>query len=241
MRIDYYTYSDSGGRENNEDAVGAKVYDDRGIFVVADGLGGYVDGEIASKCVVDTVLDSFIDEPADSGSKYIARVLAEANDSIMKLQRTHGCIMKSTAVAMMIDSETVTWGHVGDSRLYYIHDNTIKYITHDHSVAYKKYAAGEISRSQIRTDEDQPGLLRTLGSRDRYEAEIYGESVRPEQGDAFMLCTDGLWVYLEDDEVLADRLKARDARDWAGKLLARVNERVDGYNDNLSLITVIVN
>ena len=239
MKLDHYSYSGTGGRENNEDAIGLKLRDGRGIFIVADGLGGYGKGELASACVIETVLKKFGDDEGKGAD--IAESLALANENILKLQEEHRAIMKSTAVVLSIDDDTATWGHVGDSRLYYIHDGKISYITHDHSVAYKKYAAGEIKRSEIGKDDDQPTLLRALGSRDRYETELCSEPVTLGTGDAFMLCTDGLWTYLQDDEVLYEYLRAEDAKDWGSRLLERVNKKVDGSNDNLSLITVIVN
>ena len=239
MKLDHYSYTGAGGRENNEDAIGIKIREDKGIFIVADGLGGYGKGELASACVIDTVLRDFAGE-GEGQCTGIAESLARANENILKLQEEHRSIMKSTAVVLKVDGCTAAWGHVGDSRLYYIHDGRLSYITHDHSVAYKKYAAGEITRAEIGKDDDQPTLLRALGSKDRHEAEVYPEQVILKAGDAFMLCTDGLWTYMQDEEVLEDHLKASDAKDWGNRLLERVNGRVGSENDNLSFITIIV-
>ena len=240
MKLDHYSYTNQGSRKHNEDAVGVRVYEDRAIFVVADGLGGHKKGEVASERVVGLVLEAFRDEePSGRREDFLSSVLAAANADILKMQDEQRCVMKSTAVVLAIDGNSAAWAHVGDSRLYYIHGSELAYITHDHSVAYKKYAAGEITRFQINTDEDQATLLRSLGSKDRHEAEICREPVTIGSGDAFMLCSDGVWEYLHDDEVLVDYLKAEDARDWAMKLLVRIMDRIDGSNDNLSIITVI--
>ena len=156
------------------------------------------------------------------------------------LQKEQGRVMKSTAVALAIDDDKACWAHAGDSRLYYIRQGRINHITWDHSVAFKKWRAGEITRWQINTDEDQSALLRTLGSEDRSEPEAGPANVEIAPGDAFMLCSDGVWEYLHDTEVLVDYLKSLQASDWGTRLLMRVMDRIDGTNDNLSIITILV-
>ncbi len=242
MQLDYFSYTASGGREYNEDSVGTKVNEGNGIFIVADGLGGHRKGEMASDCAVRTVLEAYDDSfPAGSTDRrsWLNTVLADVNTRILGLQKDNSCIMKTTAVVLCIDGQTATWAHVGDSRLYYINNSSIAQITADHSVAYKKYAAGEISRHDINTDEDQSTLLRSLGSPDRYEAQLCAGPVVVTAGDAFCLCSDGAWEFLHDEEILIDYFKAKDAKDWAEKLLLRIIDRVDGKSDNLSVITVM--
>ncbi len=239
MILDHYSFTGPGGRSVNEDSIGSALRLGKGIFVVADGLGGHKDGELASKCVVETLLREYESHHAEDRRNWLKDALTLANSYILKLQQDMKSIMKSTAVVLCVDDDSACWAHVGDSRLYFIHDRRIEYITPDHSVAYKKYAAGEISRFQINTDEDQATLLRSLGSPDRNEAGICPEPVRLSVNDAFLLCSDGVWEYLHDEEVLVDYLKAEDAKDWGEKLLLRVIDRVDGTNDNLSLITVM--
>ena len=243
MQLDYFSYTASGGREYNEDSVGTKVNEGNGIFIVADGLGGHKKGEVASDCAVRTILEAYdassVSGPTERRS-WLNTVLTDVNTSILRLQKDNSCIMKTTAVVLCIDDQTATWAHVGDSRLYHINNSRIAHITADHSVAYKKYAAGEISRHDINTDEDQSTLLRSLGSPDRYEAQLCDEPVGVSTGDAFCLCSDGAWEFLHDEEILIDYFKAKDARDWAEKLLLRIIDRVDGQSDNLSVITVMI-
>lgn len=114
------------------------------------------------------------------------------------------------------------------------------YCTNDHSVAFKKYKSGEITREQIAADEDQSSLLRSLGNNDRYKPEIYSPNIEIGKGDAFFLCSDGAWEYLRDEEILIDFLKSETARQWSELLMLRIMERVNGRNDNLSLLTIIV-
>lgn len=239
MIFDKYEFTNRGGRSDNEDSAGSMICGDNGIFVVADGLGGHSFGKIASACVRDTLLESF---PCQDGnpSWWLGEQIEKANQRLLALQKERNAVLKSTAAVLYITAERAVWAHVGDSRLYYIHENRLRAFTEDHSVAYKKYKAGEISRSEIAFDEDQSRLLRSLGSIDHKEPVIraYEESLVP--GDAFFLCSDGAWEYLDDEEIVIDFLKSENARQWAQYLLLRMMERVSGANDNLTILTIIM-
>lgn len=239
MEFDVYEYTNSGGRAYNEDAVGYSVIGGNGIFLVADGLGGHSFGELASACVRDTLLDAFQGSFGASCEEWLRTQLARANRNILALQEEKNAVLKSTAVVLAVEGFQATWTNVGDSRLYYLHDSRICSVTNDHSVAYKKYRAGEITRDQIATDEDQSCLLRALGSGDRNEPEFYVPNFPIEPGDAFLLCSDGMWEYLRDEEILIDLLKAKNAREWAELLLLRLIDRVPGGHDNLTVLTIM--
>lgn len=240
MGIDAFCFTARGGRRNNEDSAAFRLNQDKGLFVVADGLGGHAMGEVASACAVEVLLNGWEESFQNRNiprPQWLYDKLREANQTIIALQRSRGGNMKSTAVALAVEDNKACWIHTGDSRLYYISRGEIRHITEDQSVAYKKYLAGEITRLQINTDEDQSALLRSLGNSDRFEP-ISGQA-NLEEGDAFLLCSDGIWEYLHDMEILVDYLKSQSAREWGSRLLRRVMDRVDGENDNLSLITVL--
>lgn len=239
MGFDAFDYSSQGGREYNEDSVGYKIAGNSGIFVVADGLGGHQYGELASSCICDVLVNSWNGEFMQDTAVWLQNQIALSNQNILKLQQEKNAVLKSTVVALAVDHGKAVWANVGDSRLYYLHNDELMSFTNDHSVAYKKYKGGEISRDQIRTDEDQSALLRSVGSPDRNEPELY-QPVSLQPGDAFMLCSDGLWEHITDGEVLIDFLKAETAKEWAENLLLRAIERVNGKHDNLSVLTVIV-
>ncbi|MCQ4022113.1 MULTISPECIES: PP2C family serine/threonine-protein phosphatase [unclassified Ruminococcus] len=240
MKIDSFKFSSPGGRELNEDYVGMSNTNTGGIFVLADGLGGHRFGELASECAVNTIL-SELSDVSETDTEIQARIqksIENANTKIIELQQEKAASMKSTVVVLNIDSDSAFWANVGDSRLYYLSNSEIKAITEDHSVAYKKYKCGEITRAQIGSDEDQSSLLRVLGKSDSCAPDF--ASAKLNLGDGFMLCSDGIWEYLYDNEVLFDFLKADTAREWAELMLLRVIERIPGDNDNLSLITIIL-
>lgn len=239
MVFDVFVYTNQGGRAYNEDSAGLKQEGADGIFVVADGLGGHQFGEVASACVKDVLLDGW--RPGEENrEEWIRQRIAEANRQVLAIARERKSVLKSTVVALVIEGEQAIWANVGDSRLYYLHKDRIEHVTEDHSVAYKKYKAGEITREQIGQDEDQSCLLRAVGSEDRNEPDVCVCDVPLEAGDAFMLCTDGVWEYLKDEEILIDLLKAETAEEWAELLLLRVMGRIDGENDNLTLLTLML-
>lgn len=236
--IDSFIYSNKGGRSKNEDFVSEKEINNGKIFVLADGLGGHQYGELASKCVVDTILDNFQLLDDTNFEEMITQKVEDANNNLLILQKKYNCSMKSTMVLLSINDNNAYWTHVGDSRLYYIHNNDIRDITDDHSVAFKKYKSGIITRAQIGTDEDQSCLLNVLGNTDIKIDEIDSQKIIP--GDAFLLCSDGLWEYVYDNEILFDYLKSDNAENWAKLLLLRALKRIKDDNDNLSLITAMV-
>lgn len=239
MFLDVFSFSSKGGRCNNQDAVGCDSYSENAVLVVADGLGGHLHGKKAAECAVQTMLSHPITDNEDP-ILWLKSRFEQANTNILNLQEEYRAVMKSTAVTLLISGKQACWGHVGDSRLYYLHNKDVAGITNDHSVAYKKYLSGEITREQIGVDEDQSSLLRTLGDPTRSEPDCYALEHCLESGDGFLLCSDGLWEYLMDEEILIDFLKADCAQMWGELLLLRVMERISTKNDNLSLITVMV-
>lgn len=240
MEFDVYEYTSQGGRSYNEDSVGSRFNNEGGIFVVADGLGGHNHGEDASRMAIETIVGRW-EINTDDMSEQINAKVSEANNKILELQKRSNCIMKTTAAILAIDNDRAVMANTGDSRVYFFHNNELHSYTNDHSVAYKKYKAGEISREQIATDEDQSCLLRAIGGEERYLPDITECGVHIGPGDAFMLCSDGAWEYLRDTEMLIDLMKSRTAKQWCELLMLRIMERLGNEkNDNLSIITVII-
>ncbi len=237
MRFDVYGYTDKGGRSHNEDSSGYAEGTGSGIFVVADGLGGHSYGELASLCVKDTLLGSWTPE-CGKRREWLADAIEDANRGIMKIADEKHTVLKSTVAVLAVDGTRAVWGHSGDSRLYYFHEGAIAEYTEDHSVAYKKYKAGEISREDIAHDEDQSSLLRALGGETRYEPVIreYENELVP--GDAFLLCSDGAWEYIRDEEMLTALSDTVSSAEWAKSMLYLIMSRVKGNNDNITLVTV---
>lgn len=244
MEIDSYLYTNAGGRSCNEDSAGCRCHDGKGIFVVADGLGGHQGGAEASSLVTGSLLNAWEEESGTLSSSDCTQWLEEqvqaANESLFNAQKEKRNSMKSTLSALIVVDNLAAWCHVGDSRLYYVTGGRLGAVTRDHSVTYKKYLAGEIERNEINFDEDRSSLLRVVGDAERCIPELGapagGGRISP--GDAFLLCSDGFWEYLFDEEVLIDCLKADNAKTWAELMLVRALPRMTPGSDNLTLLTV---
>ena len=240
MRLDSFVFSSAGGRGYNEDAAGEKVRAESAVYVLADGLGGHLHSEQAAQAILRSILEAEAPKDGMDSREWVTQQIETANKKVLDLQAQTHMNMKSTLVCLLIRGREALWANVGDSRIYYLHKNELAGVTEDHSVAYKKYKAGEITRAQIATDDDQSALLQALGNPERHIPSFYAAGDPLEEGDAFLLCSDGVWEYLNDAEVLVDLLKSESARDWGEHLLLRVISRIGEGNDNLSLVTVLV-
>ncbi|MCD8049483.1 MAG: serine/threonine-protein phosphatase [Clostridia bacterium] len=236
---DVYMYTNRGGRDHNEDCADF-VFDENGaMFVVADGLGGLGGGDVASQAVIDTMKSAWKAKMADtSPSDWLRDAIEKANQVVMQKQAESGGRMKSTVVSLVVTGSRWANANVGDARLYRISNGMIKALTQDHSVAYKKYTMGEITYDELYTDEDQSRLLRSVGEDSRCIPDISESSEPINPGDAFLLCTDGIWGKLFNEEILVDCLKASTAQEWTELMLMRIMPRLTSTSDNLTLIAI---
>ena len=243
MELESYLYTNAGGRPYNEDSGGCRVGRGRGIFVVADGLGGHQGGAQASSLVLDSLLKAWEEEnealsSSDCG-QWLEKRVQLVNEALLGAQRENRNSMKSTLAALIVMDDLAVWCHVGDSRVYHLTEGRLDAVTQDHSVTYKKYLAGEIEHHEINFDEDRSSLLRVVGDEERCASELGSPAGRIVPGDAFLLCSDGFWEYLFDEEILIDRLKADCAQKWAELMLVRALPRIAPGSDNLTLLTVM--
>lgn len=245
VKLDTYLYANPGGRSYNEDSADYRMAGGEGIFLLADGLGGHLGGEQAADLVVRSLLAAWEAEggellPEDC-CQWLEESIRMANKALLEAQANLKNSMKSTVAALVLKEGRAAWAHVGDSRIYYLTGGQIFQATRDHSVTYKKFLAGEIRREQINFDEDRSSLLRVVGDESRClpeSGEPEGGAVRP--GDAFLLCSDGFWEYLFDNEILIDFLKSDGPEAWAERMLVRALPRMRPGSDNLTLLAVFV-
>ena len=235
MGLRAYTYTNRGGREHNEDSLRAAA--EAGIFVLADGLGGHRSGEVASALAVETLFAGMAQAEALEEAALLD-LFHSANQEILDQQAQPGQEeMRTTAVALRLTDSQAVWAHIGDSRLYRFSGGELAEVTKDHSVTYRKYLGGEISYMDVYHDDDRGRLLRVLG-KEPCKPEAGGSPVSP--GDAFLLCSDGFWEFVYNEEMQADLCKARTPEEWAELMLLRHIRRTPPGNDNFSLITVFV-
>ena len=163
MRIVAYSYTNQGGRENNEDSIRCASGEMGSVFLLADGLGGHGCGEIASQMAVDLICQGCSELECPS-SESLLDLINDTNSRILCAQENpEHADMRTTAVALHIKDNKAAWAYVGDSRLYHFRNGKLIHVTKDHSVTYRKYLGGEISYMDIYHDDDRTRLMRALG------------------------------------------------------------------------------
>lgn len=235
------TVSAPGGRMENEDFLDYRALKDAGCWALADGLGGHLGGEIASRLAVDAAIASFEADPSITGEALNAHV-EKANRAVVDRQRiepelTH---MRTTLVLLIASTEAAMWAHAGDSRLYWFRKGKVLEQTRDDSVPQRLADAGEITSDQIRFHEDRSRLLNSVGARDEIVRSNRAMPGAPEAGDAFLLASDGFWESVTEPEMENDFSVTASSEEWIRKMESRVKERASADHDNYSAIAVRV-
>lgn len=231
--ISYYT--DIGGRKENEDNGGYLLRGDALSAVIADGLGGQGDGQAASEAV-STYLVNCRPEDMLLGEDRVIEAFDLANQTLMKLQKnkTH---MKTTAVYLGLHKNRAVWAHVGDSRLYHLYNGKLCDYTLDHSLSQIAVSMGEIERSEIGRHPDQNKLYRVLGN-ENTKPTVHGPLELEKGRHCFLICTDGLWENLTDEEIEEKLTKCRDPEQWLDDLRKNMSRTPVKEQDNNTAITV---
>ncbi|HEX4341084.1 MAG TPA: Stp1/IreP family PP2C-type Ser/Thr phosphatase [Polyangiaceae bacterium] len=252
-RIDFAALTDVGRkREHNEDnfLVDKKL----SLFVVCDGMGGHAAGEVASALAVRTVHDelkkekTLLDDYA-TGKKggdlvtkrdilnalefAVNRASSKIHSEATKDERKRG--MGTTIVGILFAANQAFIVHVGDSRVYLLRDSVLEQVTEDHNVYNELLKRKKMTREQIEKLAPKNAITRAVGVYEHCEPESLVLDVT--DGDRFLLCTDGLSQYFEDDTVgLAKGLGEPDANAAVKKLIDTANER--GGSDNITAILI---
>ncbi len=238
MKIRFDEYSFIGGRLYNEDSLFCGEKDGRGVFVLGDGSGSDGNGSIASSVVTKTIGYSL--EKAVPGSWSMKRAFEHAAKDLKAEQNKPGLAdMRTTAVVVHIDGDTAYLAHCGDSRIYHLSGSDSPLITADHSISYQKYLSGEISFDDIHTDEDRNHLTQALGN-PRTSPTLAKRKLSLSAGDGFLLCSDGFWSRLLEEEIYIDYIKSENSGRWLEFMLLRILPRLDRNADNLSAICITI-
>lgn len=231
MTILYDAYSDIGNRENNEDSFCAVEIPEGSLFVVADGLGGYGQGEIASDIAVETVRQYCLtNEAAD-----LRKPIEDANLKILSEQRLRENKMKTTIAVAVVGNTTTSIAHVGDSRIYAFKNGEIVYQSVDHSVSQLAVFNGDITVAEIRNHEDRNILVRALGNSESIKVDI--SLIDNNDYDALLLCSDGFWECIWEDDMCEQLNSSNNPKDWLNKMKELLIQRKP--TDNNTAITVI--
>lgn len=235
MKINFASTSQIGARESNQDETGAHTGVHSACFLVCDGVAGTEGGEIAARLARDSLLGELLDDrpinPADTENW-----VTKADQAIRLAQRNNLNFhrMSTTLAALFIDrvEQRSWWAHAGDSRVYHFRRGFIHTVTRDHSLAQQMKEAG-VDNSGINSNL----LYNALGA-DGTLPVSYSDVMQLEDGDAFLVCTDGFWCSLTPQEMEQALRMVNSPEEWLALMQKAINR--SEKKDNLSAVAVWV-
>ncbi len=234
-------------RENNEDNVRLWADDEYVVAVVADGMGGAVAGEEASRIAVETLQQGkFLQTPDESplqlndddAVKWLCDTIRSANSNIVHRAASNPELrgMGTTMTLAFVRSDSAIIAHVGDSRAYLVDGRTrrITQITADHSFVEAMVAAGHLTHEQAEEHPMRNVLYRALGQNEEVDVDVYEVHLRP--GDRIVLCSDGLTRHVKPNEISSMVIQYDEPDEATQAMIDLANER--GGEDNVSVIII---
>ncbi len=206
MRFSIYQDSLIGARASNQDRMGYCFTRDSLLMLVADGMGGHMRGEVAAHLALQVAASAFQEEAqpalADPAA-FLDRALRRAHREILRYQDVHGLpeSPRTTIVACVTQFGRAWWAHAGDSRLYFLRDDRVLLRTRDHSKVQNLIDLGMIEERDSATHPERNKVLNCLGSPFEPTIELGGD-VALQPGDTLMLCSDGVWSALAEDDLV---------------------------------------
>ena len=208
------------------------------LAIVADGMGGRTGGRLAADQVVSTAENLFKDM-TDRDSTYrdlLLHLAAEAHTVIRLTAIAAEKEPHSTLCALIIKKNYAIWANAGDSRLYFFRNGRLVHRTEDHTYAEQLRLEGRHEDAELAAVRYKNILVSALGINKKPKVAI-GEENALREGDMFLLASDGLWAYFEDDE-LGDILYSQPPREASERLVSLARERAEGRGDNLSVVII---
>jgi protein phosphatase len=239
-------------RDGNEDSF--SVEDSLGLYIVADGMGGHLAGEIASRISVDIINKSFQkwveedagedmiyggqDESLSKEGNYILVGIRLANKVVyeMALEQKQYQGMGTTVVVLLVTPSMIIAANVGDSRIYLARGGELEMLSRDHSIVAEQVALGMMTEEEAATSSMKHILTRNLGSSEEVEPEIF--ELEPSNNDCFVLCSDGLTDLVSDKEILAMTGNSDEPEGLCRDFIRTVLER--GAHDNATIVSVFL-
>jgi protein phosphatase len=239
LALSWYGMTDTGMvRPHNEDNFACQDFGGRSLFVVADGMGGHDAGEVASKIAVKTVCKEVnVHANHNDDPKGLVELAARlANVEVRKEGGSRGSNMGTTLSLVLVEGTTAHIANVGDSRVYWIENGSITQITEDHSLVAKLVSTGKMTKAEARNHPKSNLLYRTIGTDEEIRVDTFTKKM--EKGGSLLLCTDGLWGELSDEEIHGICSTEKDSGKICAKLLRMANEK--GGKDNITAVVVKV-
>jgi protein phosphatase len=205
LRFSIYQESRRGGRRVNQDRMGYLYTRDSLLLLVADGMGGHARGEVAAQLTLQTMAAIYqrdatplLSDPA----RYLEQSILAAHRELLRYRAEHGLpeAPRTTVVACVVQHGVATWAHAGDSRLYLIRGGRIVDRTADHSRVHHLVSAGLISPEDAKGHPERNRIFNCIGAFVAPTVEI-SRPTTLRSGDTMLLCSDGLWGGLSDEDV----------------------------------------
>jgi PPM family protein phosphatase len=239
MKFSVFQVSRRGGREKNEDRMGYSYTRRSGMFLLADGMGGHPDGEVAAHLALQSmsatykkVSDSVIEDVSD----FLTDAVMAAHRDILRyaLERGMEDTPRTTIVAAFVQNGVAHWVHCGDSRLYMVRGTAVIARTRDHS--YQERRPGSSTGPMTAHQANRNILFTCLGSPTKPILEVMGP-VPLQQGDKILLCSDGLWGSLDDEEIVR-HLGNKPVAQAVPDLVEAALETAGSKSDNVTVIAM---
>jgi protein phosphatase len=237
MKYIYSSLSRTGlKRSLNEDYLGVFELEDGILVVVCDGLGGNKAGEVASRLTVESIYSSF---STSAEKDYLARIknsIINANTHVNRISSSNREFkgMATTVEVIYIKDYVAYWGHVGDSRIYYLDNKKLKQISKDHSLVQKLVDEGYLTMKEAENHPNRNIIIRALGDNNDIDVDLSKLKFAPEDNAAFFVCTDGVTTVVNDSEL--EELLSEYSDDTALTLSNVIEER--GAPDNYSFVII---
>jgi PPM family protein phosphatase len=244
LTFDSYAISDVGlVRENNEDSW--SLISEKKSFLIADGMGGHLAGEVASQEVISFIKEKITNELTQELSEletenFLYQSILGANKAVWEHgQEDPECKGMGTTVCCLLFHEdfSVTYGHVGDSRIYLLRQGELEQITEDHSLLNDLLRSGELDIDDAKDFAYKNVLTMAMGTKSRVKPSVTTAQVKP--GDLFMMCTDGLSDYVTHLDLEAVMNVKQDLEEMATTLVQLAKDA--GGFDNITIVLVRVN
>ena len=203
MKFSVFQISRKGGREKNEDRMGYSYTRESGLFLLADGMGGHPEGEVAAQLAVQVISACYqkvAAQPIEDVKAFFSTAILSAHRQILRYAAEKGLAdtPRTTIVAALVQGGVASWVHCGDSRLYFVRDGELLARTRDHSyLEQRKLRAANLPEGMAL---NRNVLFTCLGSPARPIFDVTGP-MPLQQGDRLMLCSDGLWGNLDDVDI----------------------------------------
>ena len=208
------------------------------LLAIADGMGGYARGGVASVTAIETFFETFYQEPPGAARlQSLRRAVEQANLAVHQAAfRLNAGQMGTTLTVANIAGDRLYLAHVGDTRAYLVHDGTARCLTNDHSVVGELVRMRVLSPDKVRTHQQRSVLNRSLGLNLFVQPDV--SHVNLQVGDVLILCSDGLWAFVQDDEFAALAGQLPEAEALGRRLIDLALER--HTDDNASVMVARV-